>query len=120
MPTLRRKEARRNEMTLPQRKYRHLWFWRDLDGDETWWPDWLSWSWSAALRLRCLGVFHRFEKANYGDEMPLAHAWYCVRCLGPYEHDEEFVLGDTWHRLMWRISRGLYRWWDSWAWRFDR
>lgn len=71
------------------------------------------------LRARCLVLFHRFEDVERGEGYD-DRLWYCVRCLGPYERDEEFVLGDTWHRLMWRISPRVEQWWDSWAWRFER
>ncbi len=41
-----------------------------------------------------------------------------ARCLGPYEYDEEFVLGSPWSRLLWRSNRRSYHWWHSWSWRF--
>lgn len=95
----------------------HLWFWRDSEGDEVWWPEWLVWLWQTALRLRCLGLFHRFEDAD-SDPLYESRLWYCVRCLGPYERDEEFVLSSPWSRFLWRITPRLYYWWHSWSWRF--
>lgn len=96
-----------------------LWFHYDAEFEGVVWPTWLTTLHMVAMRVRCLGLFHRFEECERGEGY-WDHLWYCSRCFGPYEDDEEFVLSSPWMRLLWRLDRRLYRWWNSWAWRFER
>jgi len=80
-----------------------------------WWR-----AYTLGMRIRCCGIFHDFDKQDYGDGMPLAHTWYCMRCY-VVARDDEFVNSGTFYRLIWRVGgRRLWYWWHKWAWRFER
>ena len=78
--------------------------------------------WLVAVRVRCAGLFHRFETVDTGDYSGYVYntLWYCTRCY-IYERDDEVATANPFERLVWGVGGWrLLAAWHNATWRFER